>query len=166
MAIYYKQLKFQGVLKIIPRIMALASKHNDLRFYDYVDGRVAATYYGSDHLGAEGGKIHHFTTNDHSEYVRCHENGDLYLEGSKPVVDKGAKYMRTITERSTGATIQADIYDVLEAWGVTCPSLAHALKKAMMPGSRGGKGFEKDMREAMNSMEIAIQLEKNRESKE
>ena len=30
-----------------------------------------------------------------------------------------------------------DIYDVLKAWGVTCPATQHAIKKLLQPGWRG-----------------------------
>ena len=29
-----------------------------------------------------------------------------------------------------------DIYDVLKAWGVTCPATQHAIKKLLQPGER------------------------------
>jgi len=43
-------------------------------------------------------------------------------------------YKRTIK----GATI--DIYDILVAYGVTCPARQHAIKKLMLAGQRGSKG--------------------------
>lgn len=78
----------------------------------------------------------------------------------EPEVDKGAKYRKTLRDRRNGDSIEVDVYDVLEAYGVTCPSLAHALKKLLLPGQRGSKGFEKDMREGINSVEQAILLQK------
>lgn len=78
----------------------------------------------------------------------------------EPEVDKGAKYRKTIRDRRDGSSIEVDIYDVLEAYSVTCPALAHALKKLLLPGQRGSKDFEKDMREGANSIEQAILLQK------
>jgi hypothetical protein len=77
-------------------------------------------------------------------------------------IDKGAKYKRTIRDRNTGETIQGDIYDVLEAFKITCPAMAHAIKKLMMPGQRGGKGYDKDCNEAINSVEQSKLLQEFR----
>ncbi len=71
--------------------------------------------------------------------------GDL---NAKPV----SKYHRVIK----GA--QVDLYDVLVAYGVTCPALAHALKKMLMPGQRHAKTFEQDIDEAIASLQRAKEL--------
>ena len=52
-----------------------------------------------------------------------------------------------------------DIYDVLKAWGVTCPATQHAIKKLLQPGERGHKDKLTDLREALSSVERAIQME-------
>jgi len=67
---------------------------------------------------------------------------------AKPV----SKYHRTIK----GA--QIDVYDVIVAYGVTCPALAHALKKMLMPGQRHAKTFEQDIDEAIASLQRAKEL--------
>ena len=51
-----------------------------------------------------------------------------------------------------------DIYDVLKAWGVTCPATQHAIKKLLQPGERGHKDKLTDLREALASVERAIQM--------
>lgn len=51
-----------------------------------------------------------------------------------------------------------DIYDVLKAWGVTCPATQHAIKKLLQPGGRGHKDKLTDLREALASIERAIQI--------
>lgn len=71
--------------------------------------------------------------------------GDL---SAKPV----SKYHRTIKG------VQVDLYDVLVAYGVTCPALAHALKKMLMPGQRHAKTFEQDIDEAIASLQRAKEL--------
>ena len=53
-----------------------------------------------------------------------------------------------------------DIYDVLKAWGVTCPATQHAIKKLLQPGERGHKDKLTDLREALASIERAIEIEK------
>ena len=52
-----------------------------------------------------------------------------------------------------------DIYDILNAYRVTCPATQHAIKKLLQPGDRGHKDKLTDLREALASIERAIQLE-------
>ncbi len=77
-------------------------------------------------------------------------------------IDKGAKYKKTIRDRDTGETIKGDVYDVLEAFGIACPARQHAVKKLLMPGQRGSKGYDKDCNEAINSVEQSKLLQKYR----
>ena len=67
---------------------------------------------------------------------------------------KANKYQRTIK----GVTV--DVYDVLVAFDVTCPAMAHAIKKMLMPGQRGSKNSEQDKREAIQAIERSIELSK------
>lgn len=64
------------------------------------------------------------------------------------------KYQRTIKG------VAVDVYDVLVAFGVTCPAMAHAIKKMLMPGQRGSKDAEQDKREAIQAIERSIELHK------
>lgn len=64
------------------------------------------------------------------------------------------KYQRTIK----GVTV--DVYDVIVAFGVTCPAMAHAIKKMLMPGQRGSKDAEQDKCEAIQAIERSIELNK------
>ena len=56
-----------------------------------------------------------------------------------------------------------DVYDILVAYGVTNPADAHAIKKMLCPGKRGAKDGIQDRREAIASLERAIELESNHE---
>lgn len=56
-----------------------------------------------------------------------------------------------------GVTI--DVYDVLKAFDVTNPALAHAVKKILMTGRRGYKDFKKDAHGAIEAICRAIELE-------
>lgn len=48
------------------------------------------------------------------------------------------------------------MYDVLRAFNVTDPAIAHAVKKLLAPGQRnGGKSMHKDMMEAAWSINSA-----------
>ena len=51
-----------------------------------------------------------------------------------------------------------DIYDILNAYRVTCPATQHAIKKLLQPGERGHKDKLTDLREALASVERAIQM--------
>ena len=48
-----------------------------------------------------------------------------------------------------------DVYDVLDAFDVTNPAAAHAVKKLLCPGTRGAKDWETDHQEAIDSLERA-----------
>ena len=63
-----------------------------------------------------------------------------------------------------GAT--ADVYDVLEAFGVTNPGAQHAAKKALLAGKRvGGKPAAQDYREAAAALIRAAELEERQARK-
>ena len=51
-----------------------------------------------------------------------------------------------------------DVYDVLNAFAVTCPAMQHAIKKLLMPGKRGHKSELGDLLEARASVDRAIDL--------
>lgn len=63
------------------------------------------------------------------------------------------KYTRTVKG------VDIDVYDVLQAWGVTCPATQHAIKKLLAPGQRGQKDKAQDLREALASVQRAIEME-------
>lgn len=54
--------------------------------------------------------------------------------------------------------VYVDVYDVLKAFDVDCPAMAHAVKKCLAAGQRGHKGEEQDKREAIASIERSIEL--------
>lgn len=64
-----------------------------------------------------------------------------------------SKYHKQIAANSKG---ESDVYDVLRAFGVTDPAIAHGIKKLLMPGLRGDKSQEQDLREAIMSIERAL----------
>ena len=55
-----------------------------------------------------------------------------------------------------------DVYDILTAYSVTNPADAHAIKKMLCPGRRGAKDGIQDRREAIVSLQRAIELEQGR----
>ena len=56
-----------------------------------------------------------------------------------------------------------DVYDVLNAFAVTCPATQHAIKKLLMPGKRGHKSELGDLLEARASVDRAIDLARERQ---
>ena len=55
-----------------------------------------------------------------------------------------------------------DVYDVVNAFAVTCPATQHAVKKLLMPGKRGHKTELGDLLEARASIDRAIDLAQER----
>lgn len=52
-----------------------------------------------------------------------------------------------------------DVYRVLKLFNVTDPCIQHAVKKLLVAGGRGaGKGVERDLREAVDSINRALQM--------
>lgn len=60
-------------------------------------------------------------------------------------------------EIKPGVTV--DVYDVLQAWGVSNPALSHLIKKALQPGARGHKDLETDLTDIIMSALRAYELE-------
>ncbi len=67
------------------------------------------------------------------------------------------KYLRTI-RNAGGESIEADIYDVLDAYGVTCQARGHAVKKMMLAGLRGKATEMQDLLEAIQAMQRAVEI--------
>lgn len=54
---------------------------------------------------------------------------------------------------------EVDVYRVLKLFEVTDPCLQHAIKKLLVAGGRGaGKDLERDLREAVDSINRALQM--------
>jgi len=67
------------------------------------------------------------------------------------------KYERELTDRQ-GNSATIDVYDVLQAFNVTCPATQHAVKKLLCTGVRGHKDGDTDLLEARESITRAIEL--------
>ena len=55
--------------------------------------------------------------------------------------------------------ITIDVYDILVAYEVTNPAIAHAIKKLLCAGERGAKGRLQDLFEAQTSITRGLDLE-------
>ena len=67
------------------------------------------------------------------------------------------KYERELTDRQ-GNSATIDVYDVLQAFNVTCPATQHAVKKLLCTGVRGHKDGDTDLLEAREAITRAIEL--------
>lgn len=69
-----------------------------------------------------------------------------------------AKNKHTHYHKPTNGIEAVDVYWVLNAWEVDCHAIGHAVKKLLNAGQRGVKTKEQDLREAIDSIERAIEL--------
>ena len=67
----------------------------------------------------------------------------------------GNKYDRKVWDKYEDRHCVVDVYRVLDAFDVTCPATAHAIKKLLCAGIRGHKDMEQDLSEAAQSIEEA-----------
>lgn len=74
---------------------------------------------------------------------------------------KLSKYDRLIFGKD-GHKIIVDVYSVLQAFNITNAATAHAVKKLLVAGNRGYKDIIQDLEEAKDSIERAIEMEKNK----
>ena len=121
---------------------------------DYCEWQSADHY-----VGTEAGYFAAF----HSRDIQfCRPAKPAPEQPPAPTPDRGSKYHRTITQTLAGDThglsVTVDVYDVLQAFGVSCPALQHAVKKLLCAGLRGNKSAEQDIEEAANSCQRAIEL--------
>lgn len=67
--------------------------------------------------------------------------------------EKHSHYKKDVSHLST-----VDVYRVLDLFEVTHPALQHALKKVLAAGKRGAKSDEKDVQEAIDSLNRWLQM--------
>jgi len=80
----------------------------------------------------------------------------------------GNKYIRLIHGVKMGDThipdaIHIDVYEVLDAFGITCSATQHALKKLLCAGLRSKGSVLQDLKEARDSITRAIQMQERRQ---
>lgn len=73
-----------------------------------------------------------------------------------------SKYNREIIGLD-GTEVTVDVYRVLDAFLVTDPAIQHALKKMLCTGLRGHKDYLTDLNDAIESLEKAVELRKQRD---
>lgn len=84
------------------------------------------------------------------------ENGHLVVRNR--VLNETYEAARSKYHREIKPGIWVDVYDVLNAWGVSNPALSHLVKKALQPGQRGHKDRATDLDDIVNSAIRAKEL--------
>lgn len=74
----------------------------------------------------------------------------------------GQEYKRRI-KGVDGLAAVIDVYNIIEAYAVRCPGRQQALKKILCAGSRDKATTIQDLREAVDALERAIELEEQRD---
>lgn len=76
----------------------------------------------------------------------------------------GDKYVRTVHDiKEPKNTCKVDVYEVLEAFQVTCPARQHAIKKLLCAGLRNKGSVMQDLNEAKFSIVRALEMQYDRE---
>ncbi len=75
-------------------------------------------------------------------------------------VNKYHRPIRWYDEAGVPRTHLIDVYDVLKAFGVTCPARQHAIKKLLCAGLRGKGDSVQDLKEAVQAVERSVELER------
>ena len=73
------------------------------------------------------------------------------------------KYLKQIHTIEVEGETFVDVYRVLDAFPTNSASIDHAIKKLLCAGGRGVKTRPNDLREAIESIEQALQLEHEKE---
>jgi len=73
-----------------------------------------------------------------------------------------SKYNREIIGLE-GTEVTVDVYRVLDSFNVTDPAIQHALKKMLCTGLRGHKDYLTDLDDAIESLQKAKELRKQRD---
>lgn len=76
---------------------------------------------------------------------------------------EGKKYLRSIRAADGNESVNIDVYSVLEAFAVTCPARAHAVKKLLCCGTRGKGDTIADLHGVLAAVNRAVELELKRE---
>lgn len=96
-----------------------------------------------------------------SERVQKTSESAYEFEPLVSVEDAAAAKHATITPSKYTKTIHGvpvDVYDVLQAWGVSNPALQHLIKKALQCGQRGHKDNAQDLQDIIDSAIRAKEL--------
>ena len=77
---------------------------------------------------------------------------------ASPAADALVKRLHSHYYRSVKHLDEVDVYRVLELFGVKDHAIGHAIKKLLLPGERGAKTREQDVREAITTLNRWLQM--------
>lgn len=110
-----------------------------------------------DIIGQNGGDGEHYGPGGRVSMMQATvEEEEEWLRKEVLAGEKQAKKGKYLREIKPGVWV--DVYDVLQAWGVSNPALQHMIKKALQPGQRGHKTEAQDMAEVVASALRAQEL--------
>lgn len=120
--------------------------------------RIEREARGAQHAGVMnfGGAPHAETVLDLPDVAECTSSAPEPVKAmGKPIAApvKHSHYKKDIRHLS-----MLDIYRFLKLFNVNDPAIQHAIKKLALGGGRGAKDIEKDYREAIDSVERALQM--------
>ncbi len=100
---------------------------------------------------------------EREEFERYMKDSNVGKRYSVGVIDKvkSKKQKNKYQRKCKGVYI--DVYDVLKSFEVNNPAVQHAAKKLLASGKRGYKDTVQDLKEAIASIERAIELEEENE---
>ena len=75
-----------------------------------------------------------------------------------PTIDGDSTIKHSHYKKDVRHLSMVDVYRVLELFEVTHPAVQHAVKKLLVAGKRGSKEWEQDIREAVDSLNRALQM--------
>ena len=79
----------------------------------------------------------------------------IHLPKENPTPEYYAKHVKCKScEENTGI----DVYDVLQAFDVTCPAIQHAVKKLLRCGNKPGEAELDEIRGAITSLNRAVEM--------
>lgn len=73
-------------------------------------------------------------------------------------------YIRSIQSVDGYLPVKIDVYGIIRAYEISDPELQHAIKKILCAGQRGVKSKKQDILEAIQSLNIWIETQRNIES--
>lgn len=102
------------------------------------------------------------TTTEKKPRYTLASDGKGSMQTGMPACNPPRKEGHNKYQREIKPAVFVDVYDVLVAFNVTCPAMAHAIKKCLAPGQRGVKSSAQDKAEAVASIQRSIEIEQGR----
>lgn len=136
------------------------AEHDAVNYYKKLDEKLPDDYWDEsriDTIGQNGNTGEHYLKRDYAEVANSVSDTQKFIDNWKKMETTANNAVNKYKVKLKG--VEFDVYDVLYAFHVTNPAVQHAVKKLLKAGDRGFKGREQDLREAIHSIERAVELE-------